>query len=339
MIFSGNLLDRYQMQKKKSSGNSAIGTKENYGRPGPDYEKMSLETLCSIVKEYKAAFEDVSELIEDKAYMECESGGVEKTLEKLKGLATFFELLENKNEENCRDLADVYLLIGEIYQYNSLLMESVQWLSKAVVVDDRYPVPYHNLAISYMKMGKAELAIKSLEQEIAVAPGNYYSYLLLADLHEKEGRVTDLENTLKRLLARDPDNIQALHRLIRLYEKTDIGVDIRLLKKRLLSISRQGNRLETTIRVYYLCRDGRFSDALNWLSEWHLQTSEVATLHLLRGYIFGEMKQYEKKDLELAAFKAVCNGRNEVVKSALEEFGNIFGYNISEKLFTGSLIK
>ena len=56
---------------------------------------------------------------------------------------------------------------------------------KAVVVDDRYDVPYHSLAISCLNMGQTERAIRSLEQEIAVAPGNYYSYLLLADIFEK----------------------------------------------------------------------------------------------------------------------------------------------------------
>ena len=130
-----------------------------------------------------------------------------KDSDKIK-VGRFFELMENKNEENCRDLADVYLLIGQIYQYNNSPQESVSWLSKAVVVDDRYDVPYHSLAISCLNMGQTERAIRSLEQEIAVAPGNYYSYLLLADIFEKEGRPVDVEDTLKKLLARDPENIR-----------------------------------------------------------------------------------------------------------------------------------
>lgn len=321
------------MIKKTDPGKKVLEVKKVRNRPAPDFGNMSLDELCDRVKKCRYAYEDVSEIIEDKAYEECKLNGAEKTLDKIKDLARFFELMENKSEENSRDLADVYLLIGQIYQYNNSPQESVSWLSKAVIVDDRYDVPYHSLAISCLNMGQTERAIKSLEQEIAVAPGNYYSYLLLADIFEKEGRSADVEDTLKKLLARDPENIQALHRLIRFYESKDAGVDIRLLKRRLLSVSRRCNRLELIIRVFYLCRDGKFQDALKELDEWHLRTTDSAIVHLLRACIFGALKKHKEGKRELAAFRAANNGREETMMSLLGEFGDVFGRGTAKKLY------
>ena len=81
----------------------------------------------------------------------------------------------DKNDENSRDLADVYILIGEICQYVNKFRESVEWFKKAAVVADRYAVPFHNLPAAYMELGDRESAVRSLEQEIFLEPGNYFS--------------------------------------------------------------------------------------------------------------------------------------------------------------------
>ena len=115
-------------------------------------------------------------------------GKCDEVIEQLTRLCTFFENMEEKNEEVVRDLSDVYLLTGEFCQVGERFSDSVEWFKKAIVVDDNYDVPYHSLSSSYLNLGETSLAIKSLEQEIQVAPGNYYSYLLLADLYEKQER-------------------------------------------------------------------------------------------------------------------------------------------------------
>jgi len=47
--------------------------------------------------------------------------------------------------------------------------------------------PTHNLATAFIELGDNASAIRSLEQEISLEPGNYFSALRLADLYETAG--------------------------------------------------------------------------------------------------------------------------------------------------------
>ena len=294
-------------------------------------EKLSLEALCSCVESCKCAYEDVAELIEDKAYEECGQGKLDEALVSLKDVARFFETMENKNEENSRDLVDVYVLIGEICQFSERFGDSVIWLTKAVIVDDQYSTPFHNLAISYIRLGQIGSAIKSLEQEISLAPGNYYSYLLLADLYEKEDRADDMEDLLQKLLIRDPDNLQALHKLIRHYENTNPSIDVKLLQRRVLAVKKKHNRIEAVIRGYYLCKEKRFKDTLDFIDSWHTNDPEVTIVHLVKAYAYGELRQLSFKKRELTLFKTRNHGRDDIITTKLNEFSSIFGENALKK--------
>ena len=81
-----------------------------------DATRCSIKKLCDLVTSYAYPYEDMAELIEDKSYEECLAGNGQEVIEELQKVCTFFEEMENKNEENTRDLADVYLLIGEFCQ-------------------------------------------------------------------------------------------------------------------------------------------------------------------------------------------------------------------------------
>ena len=122
-------------------------------RPAPDFGNMSLSKLCDLVKKCRYAYEDISEIIEGKAYEECKLNGAERLSIRSRSWPGSSNLWRIRTKRTA-DLADVYLLIGQIYQYNNSPQESVSWLSKAVVVDDRYDVPYHSLAISCLNMGR-----------------------------------------------------------------------------------------------------------------------------------------------------------------------------------------
>jgi tetratricopeptide (TPR) repeat protein len=253
-------------------------------------------------------------------------------MKKILRIADFFEKLENKNEENARDLADVYLLIGQIYQYNDNFQDSITWFTRAIVADDQYSVPYHSCAISYLKIGMPEKAIKCFEQEIIFAPGNYYSYLMLADLYNNEGMHELVEQTLIKLLDRDPDNIQCLHKLILFYERSNHAVDVELLRRHLLKPKDNFNRIEALIRSYHFCREKRFRDALDFLDFWYQKTSEVTILHLVKAHVYGELSLYTKKRQELAIFKEKNHGKEDLMLAKLNEFGQIFGDSAADRL-------
>jgi SNF2 family DNA or RNA helicase len=130
-----------------------------------------------------------------------------------------------------------------------------------------------------------------------------------------------LENTLKRLLERDPGNIQGLHRLIVFYEQSDPGADVQFLRRRLLEAKSQFNRVEMLIRAYHLCKEKRYHDVLDFIEQWHHNVPQISTICLIKAHVFGELRQYTRKRLVLAEFKEKCQGKEEIMQLELQEFG------------------
>jgi tetratricopeptide (TPR) repeat protein len=291
-----------------------------------------LTSLCGLVVTCERPYEDVAEQIEDVSYELCEAGKLEKVIAQLGRVAAFFERIPGKNDEQCRDLADVYLLIGQIHQFAGKFNESVTWFDRAAIVDDRYPEPFHCLATSYRKLSDHANTIKSLEQELELAPGNYYSYLLLADVYEEEGRPDDVETCLRGLLERDPENMQGLHRLIRHYELTDPSIDTALLKRRLMAVNKKFNRIEAVIRSRYLCRDGKYAEAVGFLDTWHDFSNGTTITLLVKAHAFGELRQYARRKRIIDEFKQKNHGRVEVMQTKLREFASVFGEKAAAKL-------
>jgi tetratricopeptide (TPR) repeat protein len=293
---------------------------------------FSLESICKQVISGKTPYDDLAELIEDKAYEHCEKEELDNAILHLSSIALFFESLENKNEEISRNLADVYLLIGQIYQFAGRFDESIAWFSRSIVVDDQYPVPYHNLSISYNKAGKIDSAIRSLEQEILLAPGNYYSYLLLSDIYESNNMTLEFEHCLKQLLERDPDNIQGLHRLIRHYEKHDKSTDSSLLCKRILGINKVFNKSELLIKSYYLCREKRFHETCKLLDKYQTSSDQTTIIHLINAHIFSVERKFSLRKKELGIFIQKNDRKRDVIETKIQEFGAIFGNTPSQRL-------
>lgn len=281
---------------------------------------------------YTHAYEDVAELIEDKGFEECSEGRGREVIKNLADLSVFFETMENKNNENTRDLSDIYLLIGEFCQCSEMYKESLVWFEKAIIVDDVYDASYHSLAISYLNLNDIDNAIKSLEQEIFVAPGNYYSYLFLADIFEKQNMYDDVERVLRNLLSRDSDNIQGLHTLIRHYIKRNPQLDVGLLRRRLIYADKQIVKLDLVIWTYYMLEEDKHDEALHYLDEREQESTGISIVHLLKAHIYGEKRLYVKKRQELIKFKRLNHGRKEFMKMKFDEFSKIFGEQACSRL-------
>lgn len=292
----------------------------------------ALARLCAAVASGERPYEDIAEQVEDKAYELCEAGALDNVVVHLAKVTRFFERMTSKNDEQCRDLADVYLLIGQIHQFAGQFAESITWFTRSAVVDDRYPAPYHSLAASYTRLREYENAIKSFEQEIILAPGNYYSYLLLADLYEREYRPDDVESCLKRLLERDPENIQGLHRIIRHYEQTEASIETTLMIRHLLGVNKQYNRTEAVIRCYYLCRTGKYAEVLDFLGKRRREADGGMVASLINAHVYGELHQYSKRRQVLNDFKQSHHERSEAILAKLKEFGAVFGDDAANAL-------
>ncbi|HEX7510474.1 MAG TPA: tetratricopeptide repeat protein [Chitinivibrionales bacterium] len=301
-------------------------------------EGASLRELCELIRRYIVPFEDAAEYLEDKIYAGCAGGDSASSLCVLAELVDFFERIPEKNEENCRDLADIYILIGEVHQYLHQFAESIAWFNKAAIVFDRYATPYHNLATSYAALGDIDNAIKSLEQETALEPGNYFSILRLVDFYESRGEFDKAEDGLKKILERNPDNIKALHKLIEYYEKEHPEVDVALLRRRLLAVNRDLNEFELVISTYHLCRGKKLTEAVSVLTDRITAAAGDAMAHLLLAHVYGELHLYSKKRKTLTEFKKCCFGKIKFMQNKIEEFEHIFGKHAAASVEKNLLI-
>ncbi|MBN1129775.1 MAG: tetratricopeptide repeat protein [Chitinispirillaceae bacterium] len=323
------------MPKKNNNGLSiAVSRRASGDGPGiaafqgeKEVRRANLQDLCALVISGRQAYSDVAENIENRAYEEWKRGSFEKAVEALKHLAAFLEKLEDKSEESAMDLAEIYQLIGQIYQYAEWYPESIEWLSKAVFVNDRDPLPYHFMARSYIKTGNFHYAIRCFEQELALDEGNYFTYLQLAELYGREGKPGKAEECLKQLLNRDPENIQALHRLIRHYERHSPSIDPGLLRKRLLGLVKKHNWTSAVIRSYHLAAEKKTAEALAFLSAWQLDNSAHPSpvVHLVKAQMYDSLGSERDMAGELAAFVTACHSRQEVMRGYIEEYVALFG--------------
>jgi tetratricopeptide (TPR) repeat protein len=313
------------------SGRSVYAGGKKTSAPG-DSDQASLEFLCDQVVVCSCAYSDVAEVIENKAYDEWKCGKVAQAVGHLLRVARFFEQLENKNEENTGDLAGVYFLIGQLYQYAELYAESVEWLSKSIFVDDGNALPYHCMGISYCKTGNVHDAVRCFEQELEIDGGNYSTYLQLADLYDRAGKSEKAEQCLKSLLVRDTENIQGLHYLIRHYERQDHSITTDLLRIRLLGVAKQFTETEEIIRACYLCRGNRSADALASLTAFARNNRTTPVFYLAKAYVFGRLKRFRDRKKTLAVFAAASHSRPTVMAEHFGAFERIIGETAVRKL-------
>jgi tetratricopeptide (TPR) repeat protein len=297
-----------------------------------DYSAFSLGKLCGMVENSQCAYDTAADFIEDKAFTECDNGRYAGAVKHLTRLAIFFEEHKDKNEETDRDLADIYLLLGDMCLMAEKYQESRDWFEKAAVVDDNYDLAFHCLAGVCLRLGDEKAAIRALEQEIHISPGNYYSYLQLADIFEKQREYTRFTEVLERLLSRDNSNIRALHRLIKYHEHASRGSDVVLLRRRLLNAEHDLVKMELVIWTYHMCRVKRFEDALRFLENHEQEKSGLILTRLLKAHIYACLRQYSRKRQELATFVRMCSGNVESIKQRLREFSSVFGDKEAERL-------
>jgi tetratricopeptide (TPR) repeat protein len=328
------------MTKKFANGISLV-IRKNQEKKGDspvisekELKKAGLHFLVSLVITGKQAYSDLAEYIETRAYEEWKRGKFERAIDELQKIAVFIEMIENKNEENALDLAEVYLLIGQLYQYAEWYPESIEWLSKSVLANDGNSLPYNCMAVSYLKTGNFHNAIRCFEQEIAIDEGNYFTYLKLSELYAREGKLEKSEECLKKLLNRDPENIQGLHQLIRHYEKYNPAINVSLLRKRLLGNTAKHTWTTAAIRAYHLQAEKRTVEAIDFISTWQMENTGKSSpvIRLVKTVLFDELNRDRELKTEIVAFIDECRSRQQVMREFIEEFSALFGEPFSTRL-------
>jgi tetratricopeptide (TPR) repeat protein len=285
-----------------------------------------------MVETLKCAYDSVADFIEDKAFTECDNGRFESVVKRLGRFSVFFENIGEKNDEIDRDLSDIYLLIGDMCVSAGKYADGRGWFEKAVIVDDNHDIAFHSLGGACLRAGDEESAIKAWEMEIRVAPGNYYTYLQLADLFEKRKEFERFTEVLEWLLSRDQNNIRALHRLIRYHENISMETDVDLLRRRIINADHDLVKMELVIWTYHMCRVKRFDDALRFLENHEQEKNGLILTKLLKAHVYANLRQYSRKKNELAEFVRLCSGNVESMNQRLREFSGIFGEKEADRL-------
>jgi tetratricopeptide (TPR) repeat protein len=297
-------------------------------------ESASLRQLCDSILNCTREYSEIAVSMENKAYEEWKAGHVTFAVEQLKRVVGFLDRPADKNDQAQKDLADVYFLIGQLCQYSGLYSDSIDWLSKSVFIDNGNSLSYHSIAESYIKTGKIHQATRSFERELSLDEGNYFTYIELACVYDRDNKPEKAEECLRKLLVRDPNNMQGIHQLIRHYEKNDPGINVNLLIKRLLHIDKKFSWMEAMIRSFYLFRNGKNSDAIDFLAVWERDNHPSPVIHCVKAYLFARLKNVRQRRREIDSLKALCKVRQDVIVGHIDEFRNVFGDAAAEKLLS-----
>lgn len=334
-ILSCSIKNRAVQTRHGGGGHmGAIKLHQNSDNPDMKPETASLQRLCDSILNCTMDFSSISVCIENKAYEEWEAGRATIAIEQLKRVIGFLDRPANKNDQAKKDLADVYFLLGQLCQYSGLYADSIDWLSKSVFVDDGISLSYHSIAESYIKTGDIHQAARSFERELSLDEGNYFTYLELAGIYDRDNKPEKAEECLRKLLARDPNNMQGIHQIILHYEKNNPSINVKLLIKRLLNINKKFSWMEAMIRSCYLLKMNKTADAIAFLSTWEHENQLSPVLLCAKAFLYVRSKNIRQQRAEIDRFKELCKHRQDVIAGYIDEFRNVFGDAAAEKVLS-----
>lgn len=290
------------------------------------------KNTCNSISIEEKSYDDLSDQLEDFAYSACIEGFGDGVLEELNKLTRFYQRRKSLDIESVRDLADIFLLAGEVAAFNGDLNESIELFRKATFTDENYDRAQHSLAMAYDQAGDTKSATICLERELFLSPGNYFSYLLLADRYEELNEHKNVEAILKKLLDRDTDNIRALHKLITHYEMVKPQLNVQLLRSRIINSEPEIIKHDLLIWVYHMLKNNLSFEAIEFLEMLEIEYPGISLINLLKAHVFGTLKQFSRKRRELEEFKRLNYGRSEFMRTKVEEFEKIFGKIEADKI-------
>lgn len=290
------------------------------------------EYTCKEISLKNRSYDELSDQLEDFAYSACIEGDCNNVLQELNKLTRYYQRRKSLDIEAIRDLADIFLLAGDVAAFDGQNDESIEYFRKASFIDENYDRAHHSLAMAYDQIGDLKSATISLERELYLSPGNYFSYLLLADVYERLGEHKNVEAILKKLLDRDTENIKALHKLITHYELVQPDLNVLLLRSRIINSDPKVIKHNLLIWAYHMLKCDYAAETIEFLELLEKDYPGISLVNLLKAHIFGQLNQFSMKRRELEEFKRLNYGRGEFMRTKLEEFEKIFGKEEADKI-------
>jgi hypothetical protein len=81
-----------------------------------------------------------------------------------------------------------------------------------------------------------------------------------------------------------------------------------------------------------MCREEKYEEAIKFLNKRGAESPGISITHLLKGHIYGCMRQYVNKRNELERFKKLNHGREEFMRSKVDELCKIFGEKAGSRI-------
>ncbi len=99
--------------------------------------------------------------------------------------------------------------LGMEYADKGIQDKALIWYTKAIAMDPKNPVAYHNIAGTYRDMGRSDLAETNFKHAIELDPKFIFAYRSLADLYWKLKRYEESKRYIEVLVRFDPDDLNA----------------------------------------------------------------------------------------------------------------------------------
>jgi type IV pilus biogenesis/stability protein PilW len=100
-----------------------------------------------------------------------------------------------------------YFNMGEEYRRRKELAKAEAMYRKAIVLNDRYVMPYRRIALLQGEKGRWEEAVRTLEACVAVAPSHDAAWLDLGRAYAAAGRKGDARTAYRKVLSGTADNV------------------------------------------------------------------------------------------------------------------------------------
>jgi len=186
----------------------------------PDYLVIlnNLGVLAAQQGRFDEALVDFEEVIRADPKNTLALGNVGDLYRHQGRLADAQQALERAIEINPRDPGLNYSL-GMVFAQKEETDRAREYLEKAVRLRPDYPEALNNLGVLYLRLRNLDEAAKYFERCIRAAPAFDEPYLNLARVYYLSGRRQDAVQTLRQLLARQPDNAKARPLLERLTQQ------------------------------------------------------------------------------------------------------------------------
>ncbi len=110
-------------------------------------------------------------------------------------------------------------LLGELYLYQSKVIEAIEQFQAELLINPGYAPAYYKLADAYSRMEKFDEAEKLLQRSIWLDATSTGPYILLGKVLQKKGETELAVRALQRALAMDPNNPIPHHLLGQAYRE------------------------------------------------------------------------------------------------------------------------